>query len=100
MTYNLGRLEDLPPAEPKLVEVGGLRLVLVRVGGEAHALDEICGHQGGPLSEGKVSGAKVTCPWHGWTYDLRTGQCLMPTRGGATASYPVRVEDGDILLEV
>ena len=99
MTHNLGRLEDLSAAEPKLVEVDGLRLVLVRVGDEVHALDEMCAHQGGPLSEGKLSGARLTCPWHGWMYDVRTGQCLMPTRGGSVPSYPVRVENGDILLE-
>ncbi|PYM13885.1 MAG: hypothetical protein DMD81_19750 [Candidatus Rokuibacteriota bacterium] len=99
MTHNLGRLEDLSAAEPKLVEVDGLRLVLVRVGDEVHALDEMCAHQGGPLSEGKLSGARLTCPWHGWMFDVRTGQCLMPTRGGSVPSYPVRVENGDILLE-
>src|SRR5207247_2740874 len=99
MTHNLGRLEDLSAAEPKLVEVDGLRLVLVRVGDEVHALDEMCAHQGGPLSEGKLSGARLTCPWHGWMYDVRTGQCLMPTRGGSVPSYPVRVENGDMLLE-
>jgi len=99
MTHNIGRLEDLSAAEPKLVEVDGLRLVLVRVGDEVHALDEMCAHQGGPLSEGKLSGARLTCPWHGWMYDVRTGQCLMPTRGGSVPSYPVRVENGDILLE-
>ena len=99
MTHNLGRLEDLSAAEPKLVEVDGLRLVLVRVGDEVHALDEMCAHQGGPLSDGKLSGARLTCPWHGWMFDVRTGQCLMPTRGGSVPSYPVRVENGDILLE-
>jgi nitrite reductase/ring-hydroxylating ferredoxin subunit len=99
VTHHLGRLEELLPAQPKLVEVGDLRLVLVRSGNDVLALDEMCGHQGGPLSEGKVSGSRVTCPWHGWTYDLRTGQCLMPTRGGAIRAYQVRVENGEILLE-
>ena len=99
MTHNLGRLEELPPAQPKLVEVDGLRLVLVRVGDQVHALDEMCAHQGGPLSEGRVSGTRLTCPWHGWMYDVRTGQCLMPARGGTVPSYPVRVENGEIVLE-
>ena len=99
MTHHLGRLEELTAAEPKLVLVDGLRLVLVRVGDEVHAVDDVCAHQGGPLSEGKLSGTRLTCPWHGWMYDVRSGQCLMPTRGGAVPSYPVRVENGDILLE-
>ena len=41
-----------------------------------------------------VSGTRVACPWHGWMFDVRTGQCLFPTRGGAVPSYPVRI-DGD-----
>jgi len=39
-------------------------------------------------------------PWHGWMYDVRTGQCLFPGRGASVPSYPVRVEVGEILLEL
>ena len=54
---------------------------------------------GGPLSLGRLAGARLTCPWHGWLYDVRTGQCLLPARGAAVATYPVRIDGGDIWVE-
>jgi nitrite reductase/ring-hydroxylating ferredoxin subunit len=87
-------LADVAPGLPHLVEMDGRRIVLVRVGARVHALADACAHQGGPLSQGKLSGTRLACPWHGWMYDVRTGQCLFPGRGAAVASYPARV-DGD-----
>ena len=78
---NVARLDDLRAGQPKLVEVGGARLVLVCVKDEVYACDDVCAHQGGPLSQGKLSGVRLACPWHGWMYDVRTGECVMPGRG-------------------
>jgi nitrite reductase/ring-hydroxylating ferredoxin subunit len=96
----VARLEELAAGAPRLVEVNGSRVVLVRVGDNVYACGEVCVHQGGPLSEGTVSGSRLACPWHGWQFDVRTGTCLMPTRGGAVPSYPVRIEAGDVWVEV
>lgn len=93
-------LADITPGAPHLVETGGTRLVLLRVGDQVHAIGDTCSHQGGPLSQGKLSGSRLACPWHGWMYDVRTGQCLLPTRGGAVPSYPVRVEGDAIWVDV
>src|SRR5207249_1406060 len=65
-----------------------------------HALGDVCAHRGGPLSAGKLSGMRLACPWHGWMYDVRTGQCVFPGRGGAVPSYPVHVEDDEVRVEV
>lgn len=56
-------------------------------------------HRRGPLSEGTVEGAEVTCPWHGATFDIRTGAVLGPPAGQAVKSYPVRVTGADIEIE-
>jgi nitrite reductase/ring-hydroxylating ferredoxin subunit len=96
----VARLEDLSADQPTMVEAKGARIVLVRVGDVVYACDDTCSHQGGPLSEGRLSGTRLTCPWHGWMYDVRTGDCLMPSRGGRVASYPVRVDAGDIWVEL
>jgi nitrite reductase/ring-hydroxylating ferredoxin subunit len=96
----VARLEDLPHGAPWLVEVNGIRVVLARVGDNVYACGEVCVHQGGPLSEGTMSGSRLACPWHGWQFDVRTGMCLMPTRGGAVPTYPVRIEAGDVWVEV
>ena len=53
--------------------VAGRVVALFNVGGDYHALDGVCAHQGGPLGEGTLDGCFVTCPWHGWRYDVRTG---------------------------
>jgi nitrite reductase/ring-hydroxylating ferredoxin subunit len=95
----VGRLDELPPGALRLVEVGSARIVLARVGDEVCAVGEVCPHRGGPLSEGKLAGARLTCPWHGWMFDVRTGQCLLPDRSARVPAYPVRVEAGEIRLE-
>ena len=91
---------DLVAGQPRLVEVEGRRLVLVRVGEQVLALGDVCAHKGGPLHEGKLSGTRLACPWHGWMYDVRTGQCVFPGRGAAVPSYPVRIENDEVWVEV
>jgi nitrite reductase/ring-hydroxylating ferredoxin subunit len=91
---------DLAPGAPRRVDVEGLRVVLARVGDRVYACADACAHRGGPLGEGKLAGSRLTCPWHGWMYDVRTGQCLLPARGGPVATYPVRVDGDDVLVEV
>ena len=96
----VARLDELVTGEPRLVEVNGIRVVLSRVGDDVYALSEVCAHQGGPLSEGRLAGTRLACPWHGWMFDLRSGECLMPSRGGRVDTYPVTIEDGNIWVEI
>ena len=93
-------LAALTPGMPRLVEADGKRVVLCRIGDRVHAISDVCAHKGGPLSEGKLSGTRLACPWHGWMYDVRNGQCVFPGRGAAVASYPVRVENDEVLVEI
>jgi nitrite reductase/ring-hydroxylating ferredoxin subunit len=71
--------------------VEGQKIALFRVGEAFHALSDTCTHRGGPLSEGTVEGAEVTCPWHGARFDIKTGAVLGPPAGREVRSYPVRV---------
>jgi len=93
-------MDDLPAGQLKLVEAGGTRVVLARVRDEVFACRDERPHQGGPLREGRLSGARLACPWHGWMYDVRSGECVMPARGARVASYPVTVEGGEIWVDV
>ena len=93
-------LDAVPAGRPMLVEVEGLRIVLARVGDAVYACGDVCAHQGGPLSEGKLTGPRLACPWHGWMYDVRTGQCTFPGRGAAVPSYPVKMETGEIWVQL
>jgi len=82
------------------VEVEGKRIALFRSGDEIFAIDDACTHRGGPLSEGDLVGEVVTCPWHGATFDLRTGE----TQGGPAPSevdrYAVRITGDDVEVEI
>jgi nitrite reductase/ring-hydroxylating ferredoxin subunit len=93
-------LADLVPDRPLSVTLNGARVALVRIGEQVHALADACSHQGGPLGEGNLKGARLVCPWHGWMYDVRTGTCLFPARGGAVPSYRVRVEGGEVWVDL
>jgi nitrite reductase (NADH) small subunit/3-phenylpropionate/trans-cinnamate dioxygenase ferredoxin subunit len=93
-------LAEVPAGQPLLVVLRGTRVVLARVGEVVYALADTCAHRGGPLSEGKLSGARLACPWHGWSYDVRTGQCTFPGRGASVAAYPVRIDAGEVWVDV
>jgi nitrite reductase/ring-hydroxylating ferredoxin subunit len=93
-------LDAVPADQPALVEIDGIRIVLARVGDAVYACGDVCAHRGGPLSEGKLSAFRLACPWHGWIYDVRSGQCAFPGRGASVPSYPVRVDAGEIWVQV
>jgi nitrite reductase/ring-hydroxylating ferredoxin subunit len=73
--------------------------VVVRAGtGEVFAVARACPHEGYPLEEGTVVGETITCPWHGWRFDLRSGACL--TAGEDTQTFPVSISDGEVHVEL
>ena len=92
--------DELTEQEAKLVELEGEKIALFRVDAAFYALSDTCTHRGGPLSEGTVEGAEVTCPWHGAKFDLRTGAVLGPPARQGVRSYAVRVTGADIEIEV
>ena len=100
MEVRAASLAVLPTGGCKLADVNGMRVVLARVGEHVYACADTCPHRGGPLGEGKLTGSRLTCPWHGWMFDVRTGACLLPARGSAVATYPVRVEGDEIWIDV
>ena len=90
---------DCPPGEAREFLLEDRIIALFHVGGRFYALDGICPHQGGPLGQGNLSGCVVTCPWHGWQFDVTTGQ--HQAKGALRQpSYPVRVEGPDIFVAV
>jgi nitrite reductase (NADH) small subunit len=90
-------------AEVREVATGTVKHILVHdkpmalcnVDGHFHAINAICAHMGGPLSSGQLEGCIISCPWHGWTYDVRTGLADHPG-GHSVSAYEVRVENGEI----
>jgi len=77
----------------------GLGVLLTRVGGDLYAVANKCAHMGCPLEGGKLDGPVLTCPCHDWRFDLRTGGFLDAPEL-SIATYPVKVEEGKVLVEV
>ncbi|MCI0329427.1 MAG: Rieske 2Fe-2S domain-containing protein [candidate division Zixibacteria bacterium] len=90
---------DIPPGERLVVEAGGKQIAVFNVNGQLVACDNTCLHRGGPLGEGDIEEFLVTCPWHGWQYDLSTGECLMNPKAKIPL-YTVTVEGDSIWVEV
>jgi len=88
---------DIAAGSGKTVDVNGKAVALFNVDGNFHAVDNTCLHRGGPLGEGELDGKIVTCPWHGWRYDVTTGvNQLNPAV--TVAKYEVKVEGEDVLV--
>ncbi len=97
--HKVAKVADMKPGDAHLIEIEGKRIALFRTGTGFHAIDAVCPHRGGPLVEGAVEDDRVTCPWHAWTFDLVSGTCETGT-GFKQQVYPVRVENGDVLIEL
>ena len=90
---------ELKPGEGKVVEVEGKTLALFNVAGAYYAIDNTCLHRGGPLGEGELDDRVVTCPWHGWRYDVSTGGNVN-NPAVKVACFPVKVEGPSVFVEV
>ena len=87
-----------PPNEVKEFPCGDKTICIANVNSEITAMDNVCLHLGGPLGEGVVEDGKVICPWHGWSYDPKTGEAN--DSGEKVAVYPVKIENGDVLIDL
>jgi nitrite reductase (NADH) small subunit len=87
---------DLAPGTARAFLVGRYEVAVFNVGGVLFALENICPHQGGPLAEGWLEGPLITCPWHGWCFNVETGGMTL----GDFARVPrfSVYRDGDDLL--
>jgi nitrite reductase (NADH) small subunit len=97
----VGRADALPVGQMREYEVDGIDIVVANVDGELHALVNRCPHQGGPLGRGRLDEEGVIwCPWHLWQFDARTGRSRFPEGYTRVTSFPVKVEDGQILVGI
>ncbi len=70
----VAQVDEIPPGTCRTVEVEGIFLALCNVNGTFRAVDNTCPHAGGPLGEGTLDGEVLECPWHGWRFNVRTGE--------------------------
>jgi 3-phenylpropionate/trans-cinnamate dioxygenase ferredoxin subunit len=111
----IGTVDEIPPGGRKLATVKGRPIAVFNLGGEFFGLFNRCPHQGGSLCEGTQTGLVessepgtysytrrgeiLRCPWHGWEFDIRTGQSWCEPERIRTRSYPVSVAGGAALVE-
>jgi len=91
------KASGLKPGDATVVTLDGDEVALFNSGGNICALSNTCCHRGGPLGEGILDGKVVTCPWHGWTYDVTTGKSVSH-EGAEVPCYQVRVDGDDIYV--
>ena len=90
---------EIPTGTGKVVQVGGKTLAVFNCEGSFYAVDNACKHRGGPLGEGSLSGTTVTCPWHGWEYDVTSGACQTDA-SIKVQTFDVKVQGDDIFIAV
>ena len=102
MEIDVCPLDELPPGEMKLVPAGGITVGVYNVGSGLYAIEDRCSHDDGPLAEGDWDPEEcvVVCPRHGSKFDLRTGRPLTLPAYVPVDTFPVRVEDGIVKVEV
>jgi nitrite reductase/ring-hydroxylating ferredoxin subunit len=92
-------VSELPRDTGKVVELAGQEIALFRVGDEVCAVDNMCPHREGPLGEGELDGEVVTCPFHGWEVNVRSGEVVYNPCVKAR-TFACKVEGEDVLVEV
>ncbi len=88
-------MSDIPSNGGKSISVSGRELAVFNIDGAIHVIDNACLHRGGPLGDGEVEGKLVTCPWHGWQYDVTTGSNIFDP-AIKVQRLEVRVEDDEV----
>jgi nitrite reductase/ring-hydroxylating ferredoxin subunit len=90
---------DIAPGQIREIQLNGTTIALANVGGQFHALSNTCLHRGGPLGQGSLQGNVVTCPWHGWTFDVTSGK-VSGSQSAGVDRYPVELQGEDVYVDI
>lgn len=93
----VAKVSEVPPGSSKVVVLQGHPVALFNVAGTFYAVSNVCLHRGGPVGEGALDGAVVTCPLHGWEYDVRTGKNVA-NPAARLRTFSVKVIGDDVLV--
>jgi 3-phenylpropionate/trans-cinnamate dioxygenase ferredoxin subunit len=101
-TIDICPFSELPPGTMRVVEWEDLEIAVVNCGGTLYAIEDRCSHDDGPLAEGTLDEARCTleCPRHGSLFDLRSGKPITLPAYEPVETFPVRVEDGVVRIDV
>ena len=91
---------EIPDGGMQLVEVDDRLVIVFNVQGDFYCIDDVCTHDGGPLSEGEIEGCQISCPRHGTKFDVRNGEALTMPATQATGSHEVKLDAGNIYVKI
>jgi len=95
----VAKVAEIPAGTIREFQVEGKVIALANVGGKFHAINNSCLHRGGPLADGVLEGSVVTCPWHGWQFDVTSGKVSQNPAVGVDC-YTLEVRGEDIFVSV
>ncbi|MBK8229313.1 MAG: non-heme iron oxygenase ferredoxin subunit [Candidatus Eisenbacteria bacterium] len=91
---------EIPEGEARTFDLDYNRIALCKVGGRIFAIEDVCSHDDGPLGEGCLVDHEIECPRHGARFDVRTGGVTRMPAVAPVPTYAVRIEDGQVLVEL
>jgi len=91
-----GQANEFPQESKTCMELSGFALIICNIKGKLHAAANICPHAGLPLGDGDMAGTLLTCPYHGYTYDMTTGKNFDDPYDASLILFPIRIEDGNV----
>lgn len=97
---DVGIPTEIANQECKIIEIDNIPIAIFNLNGDFCAIQDNCPHQHLPLADGLVEDCTITCPYHGAKFNLKTGELLSPPACDNLTTYPTRVVDGKIQIEV
>ena len=97
---DVAREHEMPPGSRKVVHVSGVDIAVFHLNGNWYAIEDVCTHDGGELASGELDGDQIICPRHGARFCLRDGRALTPPAYEDVETFPVRVCDGVVQVDV
>ena len=97
---DVARADEFAPGTRRVVDSDGVAVAVFNLGGEYFAIEDVCPHDGGKLANGKLDGEVIICPRHGARFSIKSGVVLSPPAYEDVRTYPVRVVDGKVQVNI
>lgn len=98
MSEAVASVDEIEDGGRKSIVVDDSPVLLIRIGDDFYAIDDVCTHDGQPMTEGPINGCEITCPRHGARFDIKTGKALCMPAFEPVETYNVEVRDGQVYV--
>jgi 3-phenylpropionate/trans-cinnamate dioxygenase ferredoxin subunit len=98
--FEVANIADLPNGGWHEVDVENTSILIINMNGQIYAIENLCTHDGGTLADGHIEGENIVCPRHGAKFCIKTGAVTAPPAYEDIKTFPTRLENGKVLLEI